>query len=472
MILLPQYIFASSIDGFVTIIFVAIFLLLLAFVNEILFSLFLLYFAIISLVKVHIHLHWGNASDLTSRLNVFLQSPQNETQEYLQTYINLSDYILFFSAFILFILSIVLVHQLKQKHSIKNYFFILIIFAVLQNQRPLSLVSYYFISSQISEAISKRKELLLNEKNLKVNECNSIYDTLVIIQGESANKHHMGLYGYNINTTPFLNKLSKMNNFYKYEIIAPSNQTRYSVPMMFSDANVNEWYEKFSSSVSIITKLKRCGFKTHWISTQGRSGLHEDSITSIALEADDVQFLHNKVKKDEQILEYLKLINQNKDEKQAYIFHLMGSHFSYGGRYLQHKFYQHPSNIIEEYDNSIFSTDYLLGEIFKSLDKKKKVLFVYFSDHGEVVSVGKAGHGYFPSYKDEYEIPFVMYSNIFNDRLNFNQETKSKLNGESINKILEYVTGISDENTFSYSDEVFSLNPKNKIDYKNLNLFE
>ncbi|HIC13014.1 MAG TPA: phosphoethanolamine transferase [Sulfurimonas sp.] len=352
--------------------------------------------------------------------------------------------------------------KIKPKHSIKSYAIIVIFFAVLQNQKPLNFITYYFISSQTSEAISKRKELLLKEKYLKATQCEYIYDTILIIQGESANKHHMSVYNYSIDTTPFLNTLSHSSNFYKYDIIAPSNQTRFSVPMMFTDADIHSWYEKYSNSVSLITKLKRCGFQTHWISTQSKTGRHEDAITSIAQEADDVVFLANTALQDEIILQHVQNRDTKLTTKQAYIFHISGSHFRYSSRYKDHKLYNNASTIVQEYDNSIFSTDFLLGEILKSFSKNKKTLFVYFSDHGEVVSPDKAGHGYYPSYKDEFDIPFIMYSGIVNPRLRFNENNQKRLNGESINHILEYVIGITQDKNFSYSDTVFSLTPKTK----------
>jgi len=471
LMLLPQYIFFHSLADFVTIIFITIFLFLLAFVNRIIFALFFIFFLIISVIKVHLYLHWGDAIDLISRLNVFLQSPKSETEEYLRTYMYNSDYLLIISATVLFFLVIKTITYIEQKQSLKSYLLIVVFFAILQNQKPLNLVTYYFISSETSQAISKRKELLLKEKDLEVKQCKIDYDTVLIIQGESANKNHMSIYNYSIETTPFLNGLSKMDNFYKYDIIAPSNQTRYSVPMMLTDANVNSWYKQFSNSVSIVTKLKRCGFQTQWISTQGRRGLHEDSITSIAEEASSMHFLDNKTKQDEEILEYLRINNENQKNKQAYIFHIMGSHFRYSSRYTEHRLYNKANNITNEYDNSIFSTDFLLKKIFKHFSNNKKILLIYFSDHGEVVSNNKSGHGYYPGYKDEYDIPFIMYSTISNNRLKFSEKKRTKLNGESINKILEYVIGISNDNNFSYSSEVFSLSPKNKINYEDLDFY-
>jgi glucan phosphoethanolaminetransferase (alkaline phosphatase superfamily) len=131
-------------------------------------------------------------------------------------------------------------------------------------------------------------------------------------------------------------------------------------------------------------------------------------------------------------------------------------------------------NIIEQYDNTIFYTDTILQKIYNKF-RDSKLLLIYVSDHAEVVNINKNGHGFLPAYKDEYEIPLVVYSSLKNNRLNKLKilNKQSIFNMESFNKFIEYTVGI-DENisNISTSSNVFTLDPVNIIDYNNLNRFK
>jgi len=97
-------------------------------------------------------------------------------------------------------------------------------------------------------------------------------------------------------------------------------------------------------------------------------------------------------------------------------------------------------------------------------------LFVYVADHGEVV-IG--GHGYSPSYKDEYEVPLVVWG-ANQDRIDklFVASQNKIINTESFNHIIKYLTGIENDQNASYSSKVISLLPGNVVDYKDLPLYD
>ena len=143
----------------------------------------------------------------------------------------------------------------------------------------------------------------------------------------------------------------------------------------------------------------------------------------------------------------------------------MGSHVEYTARVEKDKIlFENPKNIFEKYDNTIFYTDYILSEIYKRF-KDEKLLLVYFSDHGEVVSEEKYGHNYSPSHKEEYEVPFVVFSTIPNNRLMdlkiLNQQ--KEINLESMSQSIKYILGI-DHNISKISNEthIVELKPINK----------
>ncbi len=79
-----------------------------------------------------------------------------------------------------------------------------------------------------------------------------------------------------------------------------------------------------------------------------------------------------------------------------------------------------------------------------------------------------------PPYKDEYDVPFVIYSSIKNPRLDelYKENKKGYFNLENFNYITNYISGISDENNISYSSNIFALEPKNIFNYNNIEFYK
>ena len=123
-------------------------------------------------------------------------------------------------------------------------------------------------------------------------------------------------------------------------------------------------------------------------------------------------------------------------------------------------------DVVTHYDNSIHYTDWVISEIYKRFPNEN-ALYIYLSDHSEVVQ--KEGHGYSPSFKGEYEIPLVMWGKEQQRLSALFEETKGKLlYTESLNHIIEYLTGINDAMDVSYSTKVVSVTPENVVDYSTL----
>ena len=335
--------------------------------------------------------------------------------------------------------------------------------------------------SKMSPMIVARAEYLSSEKNKKACKFSEfIYDKIVIIQGEAANKHHMDIYDYKFETTPFMSNLLKKHKVYKFNVIAPANQTRYSIPMFYTKADVHNWKKKYIYSRSILSDFKDCHYETYWISNQGKIGEHDSFVASIAKEADHQLFFNQAdssitAKMDDVIINnYLKNKKLN-DNKELYVFHLQGSHFAYNKRYSnKHCIHLNPKDIVEEYDNTIFFTDYLIKKIIQYFsENNQKLLVIYESDHGEVVNTDKHGHGFFPSFKDEYEIPLVIFSNIKNDRLDMlsNKNRKKLFNLENLNYLIKYVAGILDSPHLSYSSDILCTDYKIIKNYKKLHFY-
>ena len=489
--LIPQFITAPSLSNTSHhLLFLFIVLIMLFFVlkfSKILFSIFIIYIDITNIIIGHIYIHWGyvNAS-IASRIGVAIISPKSETLEYLSSYIDYRDILLICYSFVVLILLIIFLKHFKHSFKIIRFFgfvisILIIIFVSLKvnpltSKEPFSIPYECITNLSTGKLYKAREEYLHTIKETPFKYNNLIYDKVVIIQGESVNKHHMSIYGYDKNTTPYFNHLKKEKKLYTFNAISPANVTQYSVPMLHSKAHVVNFVSSFIHSTSIITDFKQHGYQTYWISNQGQAGLSDTNIASLAQEADNIYFKNMdsmNAKPDNVLLAYLTGI-KSKSKKELYFIHLMGSHSKYSRRYdSENVLFKNPKNIIEEYDNTIFYTDTVLKKIFHYFlnhYKHEKVLFIYISDHGEIVSPNKHGHGFLPPTKNEYDIPFIIFSTVHNVRIDelLSSNEKGVFNLENLNYILEYITGINKENNISYSTNIFSSEPKDLYNYTNL----
>ena len=482
-ILIPHLLYGRNTK--ILLFFVFLFFLL-SKINRLVFGLFSFIIMIFNILFIHVYFHWGGAfgHNVVVRIETAQMSPSDEIFEYLKNYLSMVDALMI----VYLLVGMYLIYKLfKYEHSLRKIkllalviFPILLIFIIVYRDpfvkvAPFNYVYKYIEAGKWKEIVQKRKEYLHKYKN--TTEVQNIdYDKILIILGESASKSHMSLYGYSLKTTPFFDSLKQKKGFYRFNAISPANQTLYAVTSELTDANVTNFYDNFVHSISIVTKFKNYGFDTYWLSNQSTHGGVESYIVSIANEANHIKILNHinwksLTKLDDKLIEYYNTIKP-KQQKEAYFFHLLGSHVDYIQRIdKKHVLFEKPKDIIEEYDNSIFYTDYILNNILNRF-KNEKILFVYFSDHGEVVSLKKHGHNFSPSYKDEYDIPFIIYSSIDNKKLNKLYElNKNKVfNLESLPNMIDYILGINDDlSKISTKKDILLMEPRDKLELRNNN---
>ena len=488
--ILPQIFFSPSFEHSFFLCLTFVLLMSISKFSRIVFAILILFINMTNMIVGHIAMHWGYANaDISPRIEALVLSPTYEMLEYLTTSMNYKDLLLGgYTIVVIYLLFKFIIHFTHSFKVVKvmglSLFIILLIgfrlyYDPLKNVEPFSIPRKYMkISgdSEFKESIIQRKKYIKSVKYLLDESVIPIYDKVVIVMGESVNKHHMGIYGYSINTTPFLSSLFKSNDLYRFNAIAPTNQTRYSVPITLTKAHVKNFFGLYTNSISIVSVFRKNSYATYWISNQGKSGKYDDLITAIAEEANIQIFANYKfteAKTDDVVLNYLETI-KNSSLKEMYVIHLTGSHQGYTHRYNSKvSLFKRPTNTVEEYDNTIFFTDNILKSIFAYF-KDEKFLLVYISDHGEVVTNEESGHGYIPAYKDEYEIPFVVYSSIENPRIEIMYEENKKhyFNTENFNYFIDYISGLSNDKNISFSSQVFCLEPKNITDYEKLEYYK
>ncbi|WP_334084916.1 sulfatase-like hydrolase/transferase [Helicobacter typhlonius] len=307
-------------------------------------------------------------------------------------------------------------------------------------------------------------------QSLQVKKAKNNIDNIVLVIGESTQRGKLSLYGYELPTTPHLDKLkiSKPNNLFIFnDIISPHAQTHESLSLSLTLANQDsqgiqtihkklpqkQWYE----FLNIIDAFKLGGYHTISISNQEPVSLFGNAAATILKRADEVSFVNvndkmSTTKFDESILEILKNeqleqeevrqegLQQGADENTEqklesslthtkptfYALHLMGNHAKYYNRYPTNFAHfaskdmlcqednspQKGANIEENmhYDNATLYGDFVLSEIIKRFESSDSIV-IYFSDHGEEIYDFRNFIGHSDSKISRFmvEIPFIIY---------------------------------------------------------------
>lgn len=250
--------------------------------------------------------------------------------------------------------------------------------------------------------------------------------TLVVLIGESSNRHHWSLYGYHRPTTPKLDAI-RDNLLVFNDAISPFGRTTLSVAAALTCSDVPN-----TGDIPLTTVFKQAGFETIWISNQSTID-DTNMIVRLVSNADrkiylnkggDQQYAHVY---DERILPALQslLSEQNPPKKRIIFIHTMGSHLNYASRYPEHfAFFRSKEGInerpwfdsksvryINTYDNSIRYTDHIISEIIQLLAPISGSALLYFSDHGEEIYDTGSHTGHRNSLKSRHyvDIPHLIW---------------------------------------------------------------
>ena len=273
-------------------------------------------------------------------------------------------------------------------------------FAVYDERYKLQLLKMYDEYHNFKSDMEKLKELREKRGYDKFTNINKIWaddkkQTYVVVIGESADRHHMQVYGYERETTPYMEKLRPQLYFFD-EVLSPNTFTIESLKKVLSwadDENPDAVYNKGS----LINYLQDSGFKVFWISNQYTIGDYDNLIAVLAADADHKEFVnhhHWKAQEsgyDEKVLVPFAKALEDESSKKVIFVHLMGSHGMYKNRYPEEfaKFSgdNERRQKLAEYDNSFLYTDYVWHKMWQKMQNENDEIaaMVYFSDHGEDV---------------------------------------------------------------------------------------
>lgn len=215
----------------------------------------------------------------------------------------------------------------------------------------------------------------------------------VLVVGETSRAENWSLYGYERETTPYMEKDSNIVHF--NDALTQSNTTHKSVPIIMSAASAED-YNVIYKQKSILTAFKEAGFSTVFLSNQSANRTFTDYF---AQEADYIHYYRHfndeTDNRDEIMLPKMVHYIDSIAGDLFFIVHTYGSHFNYKERYPESFARFKPDEtmkinranrqyLINAYDNTILYTDYFLHCITSILKDTHACTSMFFvSDHGE-----------------------------------------------------------------------------------------
>lgn len=244
----------------------------------------------------------------------------------------------------------------------------------------------------------------------------------VLIIGESTTRNHLGLYGYDRETTPKLTEIK--NELLVYKNVISSHA--FTIGALRDALTITDFEGGKSSVVQL---MNQAGFKTYWFSNQRPLGPYESLVTNIAQASDVVQFTNSGIAGgitpyDNVLLDFLeKALAEVVVEKKFVVLHILGTHLQYKNRYPESfdYFNDRPKSNFEDelaysrinaYDNAVRYMDQFIRKVIEQARRENASSYVlYFSDHGEEIYEDRysAGHLDANPTKNMFEIPFVLW---------------------------------------------------------------
>ena len=314
-------------------------------------------------------------------------------------------------------------HQLTQKPKAELYLPVYrLVFSVYAN----------------SLASQQLETLVVVKDEVTVDSCSYRVPNIVLIIGESYNKYHSQLYGYDMPTTPRQLALQQEGSLVAFsDVVAPWNLTSYvfkNVLSLHAVGDKGEWcdYPLFPEV------FRKAGYHVSFITNQflpeANEAVYDFSggffLNNPELSKAQFDTRNEKLYKyDEGVLEEYDRLKQENTEHNLVILHLMGSHTMYKERYPQQTrkhllapMYKRPDLkykqklIVADYDNSLLYNDSIVAAVTERF-KDKDAIVIYMPDHAEEIYNGSPYmYGRMHSAKvdyrlahEEFEIPFWIW---------------------------------------------------------------
>ena len=268
---------------------------------------------------------------------------------------------------------------------------------------------------------------------------------IVLIIGESYNKYHSQLYGYEKKNTPRQVRLEKSGRLVKYsDVMAPWNLTSFVFKHLMTTYTVGDdgdWcdyplfcqlFRKAGYQVNFLTNQFLPHAKDAIYDFSGGFFINDEMLSKVQF---DVRNEETHLWDEDLLKDYAQLVAppegviDTSAVPSLTIFHLMGQHVNYRIRCPKQKMkffasdYDCPQNTPKEkrniayYDCAVWYNDSVVGTIVDKF-KNDDAVIIYFPDHGDEVygpgSLHHCGRNHTTNItkniaQQEYEIPMWFY---------------------------------------------------------------
>lgn len=321
------------------------------------------------------------------------------------------------------------------------------------------------------------KTLVENIDKARVDSCSFRSKNIVLIIGESYNRHHAGLYGYHKDTTPRQEARAQKGELIPFsDVVAPWNLTSFVFKALFSLYTVGdkgEWcdyplfpelFRKAGYHVTFLTNQFLPQAKEAVYDFSGGFFLNNPQLSHAMFDTRNTRLYRY----DDGLLGDYDRLQRNNGENNLIIFHLKGQHVDYRTRFPRDRRHFNPEDydrpelkqkelrVLADYDNAILYNDSIVDQIIKRFEDEDAIV-VYVPDHGEECYEGDV-HFYGRMHsteitarlaREEFDIPFwiwcshsfmVGHPSLFNDIVKVKDR---RYMTDALPHLLLYLGGIS-----------------------------
>lgn len=279
----------------------------------------------------------------------------------------------------------------------------------------------------------RANRLLQVLEEARIDSCSFRSPTVVVIIGESFNKHHSSLYGYALPTNPRLAERRDRGELFVFrDVVSPANLTTSVMNQIFSPASIDA-AERWEEQPLFPVLFRRAGYAAYHLDNQaagtvtnfhdlGLKNLFNSRSNALLFTAGNTQRFASDL---DLLNEYERIVPQT-DSAELTIFHLMGQHVRYNYRFPPEEAHFRPQDydrpdlndrklqILADYDNATRYNDKVVDSILQRFASREAVV-IYFADHGEEMfdyrdQFGRTYTQLTPGIcRYQFEIPFLIW---------------------------------------------------------------
>ena len=310
-------------------------------------------------------------------------------------------------------------------------------------QPPMRLAFSIRCNQLIGQQLGRLKATI---GKVEVDSCSVKSPEIVLIIGESFNKRHAQLYGYDKANMPNQVRMEKEGRLTKFnDVVAPWNLTSFVFKLFMTTYCVGdegEWcdyplfceiFRKAGYNVNFLTNQFQTKAKQEVYDFSGGFFINNEELSSVQFDHRNnrLHVFDEGLLKDYDAMADLQRSKGQNIERQLHIFHLMGMHVNYRircpNRMKKWGISEYPDDtdippkkrkVLADYDNSVWYNDSIVNQIVERF-KNDDAIIIYLPDHGEEVMGPGARHFFGRMHNavinkrladEEFRIPMWIYT--------------------------------------------------------------